>query len=183
MREINSTTVQKHNLNICINVSALQLIDENFASHVSSLLTLHNYPASRLHIEITESVFAEDKETLKNTLATLQEIGIKISIDDFGTGYSSLSAIQKLNIDTIKIDKSFINNTTPRGMGLIKGILVIAKSFGYSTIAEGVETPEQADQLKKLGIDYLQGYYYSKPIPTTSPIKILEEQNLSPSKL
>lgn len=101
---------------------------------------------------------------IQDTLHKLREIGFKIIIDDFGTGYSSMHYLQKLPIDIIKIDKSFIDDlTTSNNQSVIKAIIAISKSFGYKTVAEGIESKEQEDILLNLGVDFGQGYLFCRP--------------------
>jgi len=151
---------------VCVNVSVIQLQDEHFIDIVSDTLSSSQLPAELLHIEITESVFATDPTVISNQIKNLQVMGVKVSIDDFGTGYSSLSVMQDLAVNTVKIDRSFINKINNQGNGdaIISAVMHIASSLNFLVVAEGVENEMQADELIKLGVDYLQGFYYSKPI-------------------
>jgi diguanylate cyclase (GGDEF)-like protein len=151
---------------VCVNVSVIQLQDEQFLELVKETLASTQLSAELLHIEITESVFASDLIIISNQIKSLQDIGIKVSIDDFGTGYSSLSVMQDLAVNTVKIDRSFVSkiNNSGKGDAIISAVMHIASSLNFLVVAEGVETELQADELIKLGVDYLQGYYYSKPI-------------------
>lgn len=154
----------KHQVAVCVNVSVIQLQDENFISIVDEALSSSSLSAELLHIEITESVFASDISLISSQIKNLQAKGIKVSIDDFGTGYSSLSAMQDLAVDMVKIDRSFVNKMDSTGDAIISAVMHIAASFDFLVIAEGVETEIQAQKLLTLGVHYLQGYYYSKPI-------------------
>jgi len=151
-------------LTVSINVSIIQFQDIDFVAHVKALMTRLSFEPSRLHIEITESVFAADKTALINQIKALQELNIKISIDDFGTGYSSLASMQNLGVDIVKIDKSFIDEIHSSGSNIVHAVLQISQSIGYQVVAEGVETIDQVEALNRIGVHYLQGYYFSKPL-------------------
>ncbi len=151
-------------LTISINVSVDQLLDKHFIEKVEGALLLANFPPNRLIIEITESVFAKDKETFIREVNALQSLGVRISIDDFGTGYSSLSSMLDVGVDIVKIDKSFIHNMDDRGVSIIQAVAQMATTLNFHVVAEGVETAEQAKSLDKIGISFLQGDYFSKPI-------------------
>lgn len=149
---------------VCVNVSVIQLQDENYINIVKKALSSSLLPAELLHIEITESVFASDIIVISNQIRRLQAMGIKVLIDDFGTGYSSLSAMQDLAVNMVKIDRSFVNKINSNGDAIISAVMHIASSLDFLVVAEGVETEVQAQVLLKLGVHYLQGYYYSKPL-------------------
>jgi diguanylate cyclase (GGDEF)-like protein/PAS domain S-box-containing protein len=149
---------------ISINVSTLQLVNNNFIEEIKSILKSTNVSASSIGIEITETYIMKNITDIQDTLHKLREIGFKIIIDDFGTGYSSMHYLQKLPIDIIKIDKSFIDDlTTSNNQSVIKAIIAISKSFGYKTVAEGIESKEQEDILLRLGVDFGQGYLFCRP--------------------
>lgn len=151
-------------LTVSINVSIIQFQDKDFVDHVKELITRLSFDPSRLHIELTESVFAADKAALMTQIKALQEINVKISIDDFGTGYSSLASMQNLGVDIVKIDKSFIDAIHGSGSNIVNAVLQISQPLGYQVIAEGVETFDQVEALNKIGVHYLQGFYFSKPL-------------------
>ncbi|MEJ5169139.1 MAG: EAL domain-containing protein [Arcobacteraceae bacterium] len=149
---------------ISINVSTLQLVNNNFIEEIKAILESTNVSASNIGIEITETYIMKNITDIQDTLHKLREIGFKIIIDDFGTGYSSMHYLQKLPIDIIKIDKSFIDDlTTSNNQSVIKAIIAISKSFGYKTVAEGIESKEQEDILLNLGVDFGQGYLFCRP--------------------
>jgi EAL domain-containing protein (putative c-di-GMP-specific phosphodiesterase class I) len=125
------------------------------------------HAAAGIELEITEGMIMED---MKHTIASLQEIralGVTIAIDDFGTGFSSLSYLARLPVDTLKIDRSFVNDMTsgPVGLALVSTIITLAHSVKLKVVAEGVETAEQSSLLRLLKCDELQGFLYSKPVP------------------
>jgi EAL domain-containing protein (putative c-di-GMP-specific phosphodiesterase class I) len=125
-----------------------------------------NYPTEFLVLEITESLLLEDTATTTQQLHKLKEMGIKLSIDDFGTGHSSLSYLKRFPVDTIKIDKSFIQDMVkiPEDASLVQAIIAMSHSLGLNTIAEGVEDQEQLALIRELKCDFVQGYYFSKPL-------------------
>lgn len=150
---------------VSVNVSVMQLLDDDFIYVLDKALHTSGLEPSRLHIEITESMFADNKAKVRAQIEAIVERDVMVSIDDFGTGYSSLSQLQTLQFDTIKIDKSFVHNLDQGGEAIIRATMFIAKEFGSKTIAEGIETVEQAKALHQMGVDYLQGFLYAKPMP------------------
>jgi len=162
--EIRMLTELYGSISVCVNVSVVQFQDLSFASTIEEMIRYYGIEARFLHIEITESVFSGDKENLFFTIKHLQSLGIKVSIDDFGTGYSSLSVMQDLNVNIVKIDKSFIDKLDLNGMAIVAAVMSISANMGYKVVAEGVETAEQAEKLTKAGVHYLQGYLYERPL-------------------
>jgi diguanylate cyclase len=148
---------------LSINLSAKQFFKNDFVDDLIDILNIYNIPKDILHIEITESVAMDIKNSLDN-FKKLKEHGIKISIDDFGTGYSSLKYLQELPIDFVKIDKSFVSMITDGNTSMVDFIIHIASVSGMKVVGEGVETEEQNVYLKSHGCTIGQGYYYSEPI-------------------
>jgi PAS domain S-box-containing protein/diguanylate cyclase (GGDEF)-like protein len=152
---------------IAVNVSQLQIRQKDFVHHLLHMLDVVD--PSEFELEITESLFMEgvDQETAKLKLTALRAKGITMAIDDFGTGYSSLSYIAQLPIDTLKIDRSFIEDmtTSQDHMAIVSTIISLAHSLKLKVVAEGVETIEQFHLLKSLGCDQIQGYIYSRTLP------------------
>ena len=155
-------------LRLSVNVSIAQLIDDNFLKILDSALEGCQLDVRRLCLEITESVFANNAELVTNRLIQLKDRNIKVSIDDFGTGYSSLHRLQSVPFDFIKIDRSFVQNTSEESDTIIRATLLMAREFGCKTIAEGIETEAQREHLAALGTDYLQGFYYAKPMSASN---------------
>ena len=151
---------------VSVNVSGLQLQKEGFVEMVKEVLSTTGYDPELLELEITESAIMLDLESSLAKLLELKALGIKISIDDFGTGYSSLSYLQKLPIDTMKIDRAFVMDISEEkeSQAIANAVIALARSLGMATVAEGVETREHLEILGGLGCDAAQGYYYSKPI-------------------
>lgn len=162
---------------VSVNVSVIQLQDPSFVSKVANIANQYGIKPENLHLEITESVFAEDKLTFLTAVKELQKQGFCISIDDFGTGYSSLSSMLDIGVDIVKIDKSFIQNMDKRGLSIIHAIVQMASTLDFIVVAEGVETLEQANMLTEIGVSHLQGYYFSKPMEQRFVDSYLNEQN------
>jgi EAL domain-containing protein (putative c-di-GMP-specific phosphodiesterase class I) len=149
---------------VSVNVSVIQLMDDEFIRFLDNCLRSSGLAPQRLHLEVTESTFVENKDKVRHQLEQIQARNIDVSIDDFGTGYSSLSQLQSLPVNYIKIDKSFVDSIEGTGGAIIRATLFIARELNCRTIAEGVETKEQAAALSAMGVDYLQGYYFAKPM-------------------
>jgi diguanylate cyclase (GGDEF)-like protein/PAS domain S-box-containing protein len=162
-------------LTVSVNVSARQLADADLVDDVVQALHETGLPASALTLEITESTVIEDPEHAHERLTTLKALGVRIAVDDFGTGYSSLGSLQHLPVDTLKIDKSFVDGVTSgtQGAGVVHAIIGIARMLQLGTVAEGVEHDEQVHRLGELGCEQLQGYCFSKPLPADQVIGLL----------
>ena len=119
-----------------------------------------------MRIEITETVLLDENEVVLANLEALKRMNLQLYLDDFGTGYASLSLLRKLDVEKLKIDQSFIRQLEKEGESLeiVQGVIGLAHNLGIDVIAEGVETIEILDKLKELGCDYVQGYYFSKPV-------------------
>jgi diguanylate cyclase (GGDEF)-like protein/PAS domain S-box-containing protein len=163
---------------IAVNVSPLQLRNPGFIAEIRQAIGIDAQAAAGLELEITESLIMED---VKHSIASLQAIramGVSIAIDDFGTGFSSLSYLSKLPVDTLKIDRSFVIDMTaaPEGLALVSTIINLAHSLKLNVVAEGVETEEQSRLLRLLSCDEMQGFLFSKPVPS----EIFETRYLAP---
>ena len=154
-------------LHVAVNLSAKQLEAANLLELVQQILEETQLPTSALVLEITESVLVNRERNTLNVLDDLRQLGILLSIDDFGTGYSSLSYLKHLPADTLKIDRSFIQDMPDDedAVAIVTGIMALAHSLRLSVVAEGVETAAQQDTLTRLKCDSMQGYYFSKPLP------------------
>ena len=151
-----------------LNISAIQYRQPDFIDKVLSLMDKYQISPSEIELEITESILIDDFTEITEKLVLLRDIGIKISLDDFGTGYSSLSYLKGLPIDTLKIDKSFIDTviTDENTRIITESIIYMVKKLGFETIAEGVETEEQYRYLNEINCDNIQGYFLGKPMPS-----------------
>lgn len=151
-----------------LNISAIQYRQPDFVDNVLKLMDKYDVSPSEIELEITESILIDDFTEVTEKLVLLRDVGIKISLDDFGTGYSSLSYLKGLPIDTLKIDKSFIDTviTDENTRIITESIIYMVKKLGYETIAEGVETEEQFRYLNEIDCDNIQGYFLGKPMPS-----------------
>jgi EAL domain-containing protein (putative c-di-GMP-specific phosphodiesterase class I) len=154
-------------MRIAVNVSQLQLRNTNFIDEIRRVIALYPHAAAGLELEITESLIMEDVQHSIDTLTAIRAMGITFAIDDFGTGFSSLSYLAKLPVDTLKIDRAFvIEMDTAQGLALVSTIIILARALKLKVVAEGVETETQSRQLLSLNCDEMQGFLFSKPVPT-----------------
>ncbi|TXI79607.1 MAG: EAL domain-containing protein [Dechloromonas sp.] len=161
-------------LKIGINLSPRDFERADLLERITEQLTLNNVPARCLELEITESLLMNDAEGVLAKVRQLRRAGLLISIDDFGTGFSSLNYLRRFSVSSLKIDQSFVRDLGGGSAGgLIHAILGIARSFELGTIAEGIETPAQAEALSTLGCDLMQGYLFSPPLTMTALIDYL----------
>jgi EAL domain-containing protein (putative c-di-GMP-specific phosphodiesterase class I) len=153
-------------LGISVNVSLRQLEDPGFPDEVSACLQASRLDPRCLTLEITESLLMHDVEATVATLETLKDLGVQLAIDDFGTGYSSLSYLRSLPVDALKIDRSFVREVaeSDQRSTVVPAVIKLAGAFGLTTVAEGVESHEQAVELAAQGCDLAQGYYFSRPL-------------------
>ncbi len=159
---------------MAVNLSPKQITEVDVAGQVATALAVHGVPASALVVEITENVLMQ---TSLRTLDELRDLGVRIAIDDFGTGYSSLAYLDRLPIDVVKIDKSFVDRLTPNGeTALVRTVLQIGDALGLGTIVEGIETDHQLRRLQQLGCTRGQGYYLSKPVGPHELAELLTTQ-------
>lgn len=150
---------------ISINISPLQFKDEKLVSKFKEYAQKYNVDFENFEIEVTESIFMTNVDGVNDKLNKFKEIGLTVAIDDFGTGFSSLSYLKKLNVDKLKIDRSFIKNYPEKDGGEIAELVTdIAKKLKLKVITEGAETKEQVNYLKSIGCNLVQGYYYSRPL-------------------
>jgi EAL domain-containing protein (putative c-di-GMP-specific phosphodiesterase class I) len=155
-------------IQVSINVSAVQFHDRQFIEYLTSL-TADRHHHAKLDIELTESSLISDIESIITTLNQIKALGITLSLDDFGTGYSSLSNLKQIPFDTLKIDRSFVEDVTnTQNRSFVEMIINISKILGMETVAEGVETEEQLVQLQEMGCDLYQGFLCAKPLPLQS---------------
>jgi len=164
--EWRASSIAHHNLTISVNLSAKQFLQPNLVEDIKKLLAELALPPEALKLEITESTVMADPLGAVEMLQQIKSLGICLAIDDFGTGYSSLSYLHRFPLDTLKIDRSFISGMggDGEGMEIARTILPMANNLRLDVVAEGVETVQQVDLLKKLQCKYGQGYYFSKPL-------------------
>lgn len=163
---------------ISINISTVQLEDPHFYEQLRLMLTVYDFPPSLIELELTESLLMKDIVLSKARINAIKTLGVKISIDDFGTGYSSLAYLKELHTDKIKIDRLFIKDYPQKDDGsLLKSISHLLHGMSYTMVMEGVETKLQMIYIQNLGIELIQGYYYSKPRSSASTISYLTKNN------
>lgn len=162
---------------ISVNVSRIDLYDPKLVKHLVDLREKYQLPSQYLELEITESAYTEDPEQIITITRQLREAGFVILMDDFGTGYSSLNMLKDIQIDVLKLDMGFLKSSdySAKGGNILTAILKMAESLKMQTIAEGVETKEQVEFLKSIGCKYVQGFYYSKPLPVGEFEKLISD--------
>ena len=161
---------------ISVNMSARQFLSSDVGAPWISHLSIINLPANHLVIEITESLLLGEEINILEKLNRFREAGIEVALDDFGTGYSAMSYLKKFNIDYLKIDRSFVRDleTDQNDRAIAEAIVVMAHKLGLKTIAEGVETEQQKNILAEVGCDYVQGYYFAKPMPVEDFLSLVK---------
>ena len=163
-------------LSVCINISSRQFVHPDFIPTIQSTLSDISLPSGSIKLEITEGVIMQQPEMVAQKLFQLKELGLKLSVDDFGTGYSSLSYLQSFPVDTLKVDRSFVMKMGhPDSREIVKTIVMLAHNLGLDVVAEGVETEAQAQLLKSMDCEYVQGYYYSRPVDPNATHILLSE--------
>lgn len=164
---------------LSINVSSIQLADSRFISRFAAAVNASKISPELLELEITESALIQNMNAVAKVLTHIRELGVKISIDDFGTGYSSLSYLNKLPIDIIKIDRSFVGAMfqTKSGTDLVRNLISLGKDIGHTIVAEGVEEQRQIDLLTRFGCSIFQGFYFSRPLPAHQFEQFMAERN------
>ena len=151
---------------ISVNVSRIDLLEPDIVEKLTEIVKKHDIDISAFHLEVTESAYTNGNKYL-GVIRKLQEVGFVMEMDDFGTGYSSLNMLTEIPFDYLKIDMGFTRKLgqSNKNDKIVEYVIDISNSLGAKTIAEGAETEEQVNILKKLGCDYVQGYYFSKPLP------------------
>lgn len=173
-------------LEVAVNVSARQLAEPGFVTDVAAALARSGLPAAALDLELTESLLVSGVGSVSSTLQDLRGLGVSLSVDDFGTGYSSLAYLKRFPVTRVKVDRSFVAgvaDATSSDQTLVAAIVAMARALGMDTVAEGVETPEQAERISRLGCTYAQGYLYSRPLPVEEVPSRLRELGFSAAAL
>lgn len=175
-RRLQEEFPRKEPLTISINISPRQFSQPDLVAQVRQIVAETEIDPRTVRLEITESVTAGDAERVVRVLSQLKEIGIRLSIDDFGTGYSSMSYLQRFPLDVLKIDRSFVSamDTSDESLQIVRTIMGLAQSLGMSVVAEGAEIEEQVSQLKSLGCEFGQGYFFSRPIDSAAIRTLLQ---------
>jgi len=172
---------RRHNIAVSVNVSGRQLDDATFTDDVLNALAMADLPAHALILEVTETTLVDlaDTAIAIDQLRDLRGRGIRVAVDDFGTGYSSLSYLSRLPVDIIKLDQSFAHepgaDTRPDSWAFVRAILQLIDNLGLLTVAEGIETREQATILRELGCPLAQGYVFARPVSARSITRMLQQ--------
>ena len=162
-------------LSVSVNLSSRQLIRRDLVSDVRSTLLRAGLKPRCFRLELTESLVMDNPEQTNHVLNQLKQLGIGLSLDDFGTGYSSLSYLTRFPFDTIKIDKSFVDDTTPKRTVLIRSMVNMAHELGLSVVAEGVSEESDALELRNMGCEYVQSFMFGPPVTGDAVIKLIRE--------
>ena len=153
---------------VSLNISQTDILTIDVAKTFTSLINKYSIPSNLIKVEITESAYAENTDIVKETVRQLQEAGFLILMDDFGSGYSALSMLRNINVDILKIDAQFLRMNSideERGVHIVESVVGMTKNMGLPIIFEGVETEKQKDFLQQIGCQYIQGFYFFKPMP------------------
>ena len=162
---------------VAVNVSALELRADGFVAQVAAALADSTLAPGRLCLELTESAVLSDSGAAARTLGELRDLGVRIALDDFGTGYSSLAALRELPVDQLKIDRSFLLDLSQTGSDvMVAAIVGLAAALGLETVAEGIETPEQLAELRRLDCPVAQGYLFSRPLTPAALVRWVQGQ-------
>ena len=172
------------NMKLSVNISRVDVYQFNILEYLQGLMKKYDLEPGCLHLEITESAYAENPSQLGKTIRALREQGFVVEMDDFGSGYSSLNMLSRIPLDTLKLDLKFISNETskPFEISILNDIVSMAHRLDLHIIAEGVETREQLRRLRAVGCDYVQGYFFSKPISAKNFEKLLAAQRIAKPK-
>lgn len=159
-----------------VNFSVKDFARGDLFQHVQATLAEKRIDPLQIHLEVTETLLMQQPEAAREQLERCREIGLNISIDDFGSGYSSLSYLHYFPIDTLKVDQSFIRSMAkqPESLVLVRSIIGLARNLGMKVIAEGVERAEDAAWLREAGCDYIQGYWFSRPLPFDAALRFVQ---------
>ena len=158
-----------------VNISARQFAQADLVSEVADILRETGLSPENLSLELTESVTMRDEERTMRLLGELRKLTVRLCIDDFGTGYSSLSYLRRFAVDILKIDRSFVSDmlVNSESMEIVKTVLSLGSNLGMKVVAEGVETAEQARQLRSLGCEFAQGYFFARPLDAAAVARTL----------
>ena len=162
-------------LQVGVNLSARQFQQDGLADEIASVIQATSVDPSQLCLEITESLAMDDVELTSAILTRLHTLGVRLAIDDFGTGHSSLGYLARFPIDVVKIDQSFVRDIDrdPVKSAIVSAVVALSQAIGSTTVVEGVETVAQLEELKNLGCDVAQGFYFARPVSAASFDKLL----------
>ncbi|WP_083607654.1 bifunctional diguanylate cyclase/phosphodiesterase [Thalassospira sp. TSL5-1] len=173
-----ATAAQWASQSIAVNVSIIELQDADYVNNLAAILTKTGLPPGRLELEVTETAVVTDGNC-QNNLKAIRQMGVRLALDDFGTGFSSLARLNQIDVDRIKIDKTFIRgfDRSDSDKAMVRAIVELARATNLSTIAEGVENACQVAFLRSIGCDSFQGYYYSPAVPADQVPALLDAAN------
>ena len=162
---------------INVNLSVIQLMKPDFVEHVNGLVEMTGVDKKFINFEVTESISSENYEIMNTAINNLKKEGFQFSLDDYGTGYSNMKALALMNLDCIKIDKSILWEAEKSELGFIilENNIRMIHQMHLNILVEGVETEAQIKLLEPMGVNYLQGYFFSKPVPKDKFLKIVQE--------
>ena len=160
-----------------VNLSVVQCMQSELANSVLTIMDRYGIEKKMVNLEITETVATNSPKVLLKNMKILSDNGVTFSMDDFGTGYSNISATAAMPLDIIKLDKSLIDMaySSQRGKEILMGVVTMVDRMGFKIVAEGIEEKEQFEMLREQGIDYIQGYYFSKPLPEKEFLEYLSK--------
>jgi EAL domain-containing protein (putative c-di-GMP-specific phosphodiesterase class I) len=165
---------------IAVNINARQFTDERLMDDLATALRMSAMDPALLELEIAESLLIRDVERTSGILTKLKAMGVRIAVDDFGIGYSSLSLLHRFPLDTIKIDRSFVSEVAAAGADdhLTDAIIALGRALSLTVVAQGVETRDQVEYLRRHACGELQGFYFNKPVPADEATRLIEAQSL-----
>ena len=182
LQQAKSWTDSGRRIGVAVNISPMQFMRPDFPHIVTEALALSNFPPALLELEITEGIFIRDLNLAVARIRELQRLGLSIALDDFGTGYSSLSYLQRMPIDAVKLDRSFVSDLTTdvATVSMVRSVLAMADALNLRVVTEGVETEQQLEILRALGCDEAQGYLLGRPESAELALRRVLESPLLP---
>ena len=164
-------------LRVAVNLGSMSFRDHGLPSYLASLLELHDLPGDALTLEVTESDLLDEAGDAAPVFEALSQLGVRLSIDDFGTGYSSLQRLRALDVDEVKIDRSFVSGvcTAPADAIIVQTVIQLARLLDHDVVAEGIETEEQLQVLRQFGCTIGQGYLFGRPMPADDLLEIIAD--------
>jgi EAL domain-containing protein (putative c-di-GMP-specific phosphodiesterase class I) len=182
LRQAKAWTDSGRRIGIAVNVSPMQFMRPDFTHIVTEVLEQTQFPPALLELEITEGIFIRDLNLAVARIRELQRLGLSIALDDFGTGYSSLSYLQRMPIDAVKLDRSFVSDLTTNvsTVSMVRSVLAMANALNLRVVTEGVETEEQLEILRALGCEEAQGYLLGRPETPEMALRRVLDSPLQP---
>lgn len=168
-------------LPVSVNLSRVELYQADIVDYIRDCIADNEINPELIQVEVTETVAVYEYEGIREVLLEINALGISISIDDFGSGYSSLACLHKFNVDTLKLDRSFLVNIDldKKGINILRGMIELSRELGLSTVCEGIETREQLDMLREMRCKYGQGFVFARPMPFAELERFVEQNKKS----